>query len=110
MQRQGGAPTSVAEFRFLPGIEEAIHRLQAGFCQVVITNRRDVAIGLSPPAECEVMNDEIRRRLPIDGILVCFDTDAADNCFSRKLKPGRILGAAAKHDIDLAWLAISGET
>jgi D-glycero-D-manno-heptose 1,7-bisphosphate phosphatase len=103
------APTSLAEFRILPGVEDAASRLKAaGFLLVIITNQPDVATGVTPQAECEAMHAEIRDRLPIDDIMVCFHVDA-DNCVCRKPKPGMILEAAAKHGIDLAASYMVGD-
>jgi hypothetical protein len=42
------APTSLAEFRILPGVAEAARLLkEAGFLLVVVTNQPDVANGLT---------------------------------------------------------------
>jgi D-glycero-D-manno-heptose 1,7-bisphosphate phosphatase len=100
------APTRLAEFRILPGVEEAALRLKAaGFLLVVVTNQPDVPSGLTPRATVEAMHDEVRRRLPVDDIAVCYHVDD-DDCTCRKPRPGMILEAAEKHGIDLAasWL------
>lgn len=103
------APTRFADFHILPGVEDALHRLKAaGFLLIVVTNQPDVSTGLTPRAECEAMHAEIRRRLPIDDIGVCFHTDA-DNCACRKPKPGMILEAAGKYGIDLAASYMIGD-
>jgi len=103
------APTRLAEFRILPGVENATRRLKAaGFVLVVVTNQPDVANGLTPRAECEAMHNEIRRRLPIDDIMVCFHSNA-DKCACRKPKPGMIFEAAARHGIDLAGSYMVGD-
>lgn len=103
------APTSLAEFRLLPGVEEATQRLkQAGFVLVIVTNQPDVATGLTPKATVDAMHAEIRQKLPIDDIMICFHADA-DYCSCRKPKPGMILDAAAKHGIDLPSSYIVGD-
>ena len=103
------APTRFAEFRILPGVEEAARKLKAaGFLLVLVTNQPDVATGLTPRAEGEAMHAEIRRRLPIDDIMVCFQVDV-DDCACRKPKPGMILEAAGKHGIDLAASYMVGD-
>ena len=103
------APTRFSEFRILPGVEEATRNLKAaGFLLVVVTNQPDVATGRTPRADCEAMHAEIRRRLPIDDIMVCFHVDA-DNCACRKPKPGMIFEAAARHGIDLAASYMVGD-
>ncbi len=95
------APTTLAEFRILPGVVEAARRLKdAGFLLVIATNQPDVRNGLTPQPTMEAMHDEIRRLLPIDDIMICLHNDA-DNCACRKPKPGLLLEAASKHGIDL---------
>ena len=103
------APTTWHEFRFLPGIAEAAQRLkQAGFLLVIVTNQPDIASGITPKAVMEEMHAEIRRQLPIDGIMICFHTDA-DRCSCRKPKPGLILDAATRHGIDLKASYLIGD-
>ena len=95
------APTTLAEFRILPGVVEAARRLkEAGFLLVVATNQPDVRNGITAKAAMEAMHDEIRARMPIDDIMICLHNDA-DHCACRKPKPGLLLEAAAKHGIDL---------
>jgi D-glycero-D-manno-heptose 1,7-bisphosphate phosphatase len=103
------APTSLAEFRILPGVPEAANRLKdAGFLLVVVTNQPDVATGRTAKAAMEAMHAEIRRLMPIDDFAICFHTDA-DNCDCRKPKPGLLIDAAAKHGIDLAASTMVGD-
>jgi D-glycero-D-manno-heptose 1,7-bisphosphate phosphatase len=103
------APRALAEFKLLPGVEDAIRRLkQYGYLVIVITNQPDVANGLTERATVEAMHDMMRERLPIDDIKVCFHNDAA-GCDCRKPKPGLIVTAAAEHDIDLARSYVVGD-
>jgi D-glycero-D-manno-heptose 1,7-bisphosphate phosphatase len=103
------APTRLAEFHILPGVEDAARRLKAaGFLLVVVTNQPDVANGLTPKATVEAMHAEVRNRLPVDDIAVCYHTDR-DGCACRKPKPGMILNAAQKHGIDLAGSYLVGD-
>ena len=103
------APTSLAEFKIVPGAAEAVRRLKhAGFLTIIVTNQPDVRTGLTSKATMEAMHDEIRRQMPIDDFMVCFHVDA-DNCACRKPKPGLILDAADKYGIDLASSYIVGD-
>jgi D-glycero-D-manno-heptose 1,7-bisphosphate phosphatase len=95
------APTSFADFKLLPGAEDAIRRLNAaGFVLVVVTNQPDVTTGRTPRSEVDAMHAEIRRRMPIDDVRVCFHVDS-DNCNCRKPKPGMLIDSAADWQIDL---------
>ncbi|HEY7231166.1 MAG TPA: HAD family hydrolase [Pseudolabrys sp.] len=103
------APTTLAEFRILPGVEDAVRRLkQHGFLVVVITNQPDVANGFTERSTVEAMHAVIRSRLPVDDIRTCFHNDAA-GCDCRKPKPGLILGAASEHGVDLARSYVVGD-
>jgi histidinol-phosphate phosphatase family protein len=95
------APTTLAEFRILPGVVEAARRLKdAGFLLVIATNQPDVRNGITPQENMEAMHAEIRRLMPIDDIMICLHNDA-DNCGCRKPKPGLLLEAAKRHGIYL---------
>lgn len=103
------APRTLAEFQLFPGIEQALGRLKAaGFFLIVATNQPDVPSGITPRATVDAMHAELRRRLPLDDIKICFHTDA-DNCACRKPKPGLLLEAAAEYDIDLAASYMIGD-
>jgi len=103
------APTSLADFQIFPGAADAVRRLKdAGFLIVVVTNQPDVRTGLTPKATMEAMHDEVRRQMPIDDFLICFHIDA-DNCACRKPKPGLILEAISKYDIDPASSYVVGD-
>lgn len=111
LQRDGRpvAPTSLADFRLLPGVEDAVSRLKAsGYMIVVITNQPDVANGLTQRSTVDAMHDLIRAKLAVDDIEVCFHNDAAE-CECRKPKPGMILKAAVEHGIDLALSYVVGD-
>ena len=103
------APTDLAEFRILPGAANAVRLLKdAGFLAIVVTNQPDVRTGLTSKATMEAMHDEIRRQIPVDDFFICFHVDA-DNCSCRKPKPGLILDAAKKYNIDVASSYIIGD-
>ena len=103
------APTTMAEFRILPGVVDAVRRLKdAGFVLVITTNQPDVRNGITPQATMEAMHAEIRRLMPIDDIMICLHNDA-DDCRCRKPKPGLLLDAAARHGIDLSASTMVGD-
>lgn len=103
------APTTFAEFRILPGVEDAARRLKdAGFLIIIVTNQPDLRTGLTQQSAVDAMHAEISRRLPIDAIKVCPHIDA-DQCSCRKPKPGMLLEAAREFGIDLRSSYIIGD-
>jgi D-glycero-D-manno-heptose 1,7-bisphosphate phosphatase len=103
------APTTLEQFSFLPGVEEAVGRLKAaGFAIVVVTNQPDIKNGLTTMETLLAMHAQVRRRLTVDDIKVCLHVDA-DKCECRKPKPGMLLEAAAQHQIDLPKSYLVGD-
>jgi D-glycero-D-manno-heptose 1,7-bisphosphate phosphatase len=103
------APTTLAEFKLLPGVEESVRRLKRrGYLVVVVTNQPDVASGLTARKTVDAMHEVIRAKLPIDDIKTCFHNDAA-RCACRKPRPGMILAAARDHAIDLSRSYVVGD-
>jgi D-glycero-D-manno-heptose 1,7-bisphosphate phosphatase len=105
---EGEYVTSPAQFRYLPGAEDAIRLLAgAGWRVVVVTNQRGIALGRMT-AEAV---DEIHRRLlelPVDGVYVCPHEKVACDC----RKPGTGLFLQAKRDfpeIDFARSVVIGD-
>jgi D-glycero-D-manno-heptose 1,7-bisphosphate phosphatase len=91
----------VEGFRLLPGVDEACQVLaDAGLALFVVTNQPDLSRGLLDPTTLEQMHWLLQDALPVEEILVCPHDDAA-GCPCRKPRPGMILDAALRHDIDL---------
>ncbi|MBI1915741.1 MAG: HAD family hydrolase [Planctomycetes bacterium] len=94
-------PDRVEDFELLPGVLETAQRLvRAGFVLVVITNQPDVARGKQKREVVERMNDIVRSALPVLDVLACYH-DGSDHCPCRKPKPGMLLEAARRWDLDL---------
>ena len=94
-------PAHLGEFELLPGVPEALARLRAaGFALVVVTNQPDVARGTQSRQRVEEMNEHVRSTLPVLGVLACYHDDA-DGCACRKPKPGMLLEAARRWQLDL---------
>jgi D-glycero-D-manno-heptose 1,7-bisphosphate phosphatase len=94
-------PWNLEELELLPGVPEAIERLRAaGFALVVVTNQPDVARGKQTRASVEAINQKLSLELPLLDVLVCYH-DTRDGCDCRKPKPGMLLTAARKWELDL---------
>lgn len=103
------AITAGEPVEIIDGVAEACTRLkQLGFVLVMATNQPDVANGLTPRRFVEETNAMLAATLALDGVEVCFHTDA-DNCDCRKPKPGLLRAAAQKLDIDLAQSFMVGD-
>jgi D-sedoheptulose 7-phosphate isomerase len=95
-------PPGANELEIIPEAAAALARLKAsGFPLYVVTNQPDVARGNLSRNEVEAMHRKLATSLPVDDIFVCYHDDA-DHCACRKPKPGLLLEAQRKHNIDLA--------
>jgi D-glycero-D-manno-heptose 1,7-bisphosphate phosphatase len=102
-------PKTLAEFQILDGAQEACRDLhQAGFLLIVVTNQPDVARGLQSRQTIETFHRTLRDRIPLDDILACFHDDL-DNCPCRKPKPGLIIEAAKRWEINLKRSFVVGD-
>lgn len=102
-------PRALDEFEILPGVEAALARLEAaGYERVGVSNQPDVARGLVARATVEAINARLVARLGLRAILTCFHDDA-DACACRKPRPGLLVEAARRFDLDLARSVMVGD-
>ncbi len=102
-------PDSLAELEVLSGVCEALQNLRrAGYLNIVVTNQPDVATGKQQIGVVEAMHDQLLRKLPLDGVKVCYHTDD-QKCDCRKPKPGMLLEAAKEYGIDLPRSFLVGD-
>ena len=96
-----GSPRRLDELAIEPETGPALGRLaDAGFVLLGVTNQPEVARGLVAREIVEAINAALRNELGLRDILVCWH-DQPDECECRKPKPGLILRAAERHDVDL---------
>jgi D-glycero-D-manno-heptose 1,7-bisphosphate phosphatase len=94
-------PASLTKLRILPGVAESCHTLVgAGFLLIVVSNQPDIARGTQDEATVQAMNAHLKRTLNVDEVLFC-PHDDADECLCRKPRPGMILDAARRWNVDL---------
>ncbi len=97
---EGAYVTSPASFRILPGVPEAIARLnQAGLRVVVVSNQRGIALGLYTAADVETIHAAFQHALGshgahIDAFFLCPHDLGQCNC--RKPLPGLFEQAMAQ--------------
>jgi len=106
----------IEDFAFIPGVPEAIGRLnRAGFLVVVVTNQAGIARGYFRPGDVDRLHEHIQRQLAdsgarIDAYYSCpHHPDYGDPpvaCECRKPATGMLLRAAAELGIDLrrSWM------
>ena len=112
---EGRYVTSWEEFHVLPGVAEAVARLnRAGLRVLVVSNQRGIALGLCTAADLEAMHAAFQRLLNshgahIDAFFVCPHDLGQCNC--RKPLPGLFEQAAARFpDISAAASAMIGDS
>jgi D-glycero-D-manno-heptose 1,7-bisphosphate phosphatase len=94
-------PENLKQLQILPGVKGAVDLFkQNGFLCIIITNQPDVARGKLSLSTVEEMNDYLVTVLDLDDCFCCYHDDK-DCCLCRKPKPGSILNAAQKYNINL---------
>lgn len=100
---------SVKELEILPGVPESLRLLRkAGFALVVVTNQPDVARGKQSRAAVEEINTKLCAELPLLDVFCCYH-DNADECSCRKPRPGMLLAAIKKWDLELSSATLIGD-
>ena len=95
------SPHSLDELEILPGVKESILRLKRlNFICLVVTNQPDVPRGKISKSNVIKMNNFLKKEIKLDDIFVCYHDDN-DDCNCRKPKPGLLLHASKKWNVDL---------
>ena len=94
------SPNSLNELEILPGVRESIIKLKKlNFVCLVVTNQPDVSRKKIDKNSVIQMNNFLKNEIALDDIFVCYHDDS-DNCNCRKPKPGLLLQAGKKWDVD----------
>ena len=103
------SPNSLDELEILPGVKESVLRLKKfNFVCLVVTNQPDVARGKINKNTVIEMNNFLQKEIKLDDFFVCYHDDE-DNCECRKPKPGLLLQASKKWDVNLKKSFIIGD-
>ena len=95
-------PKSLDELIIPEGVKEGLKQLtQHGYVLIIITNQPDVARGKTKIEVVNSINNYLQQKLLIDDVFCCIHDDS-DNCNCRKPKPGMIIEATKKWNIDIA--------
>jgi D-glycero-D-manno-heptose 1,7-bisphosphate phosphatase len=112
---EGQYVTNWSHFELLPGVAEAVARLnQAGLRVLVVTNQRGIALGLYTAADVDAIHTQLQRVLSVsgahvDGFYFCPHDKRQCNC--RKPLPGLFEQAKKQFpDIEPATSLIIGDS
>jgi D-glycero-D-manno-heptose 1,7-bisphosphate phosphatase len=95
------SPLTLEEFQVNETAAELLNKLKAvGLVVIATTNQPGISRGYQNRRELDRMHDLMRRKLPLDEIMVC-PHDETDRCPCRKPKPGLLVEAAFKWKLDL---------
>jgi D-glycero-D-manno-heptose 1,7-bisphosphate phosphatase len=121
INEQMGYINHLSRFHLLPGVGEAIRRLnEKGVPVLVVTNQSGLARGYFPQSLLVKVHERMVEELAgqgarLDGIYVCPHHPEAKRdeyrlaCDCRKPKTGLFSAAAAEHDIDLTASFVVGD-
>ena len=94
------SPVRMEEFRVNTDAKPLLDQLRsAGFVLIVATNQPLISQGRLTRNELDMMHAVLRRKLPIDDILVCPYDDPSHPCC--KPNPGLLIEAGFKWSLDL---------
>ncbi|MCR4334651.1 MAG: HAD-IIIA family hydrolase [Patescibacteria group bacterium] len=94
---------------FLPNVVEAIETVKKlGYLAILATNQPDIKYGNISQEDFDYVQSKVAK-LPFDDIFICFH-HPNENCDCRKPKPGMLLSASRKWNIDLSKSFFLGDT
>src|SRR3984957_16140944 len=100
------APTTLAELKNPDEVKPSLNKLKAaGYLLICVTNKPDIERGLMTQKDVDAIYNKIRHDLPLDDIFICYSENS--DCY--KPKPGLLLEAAKKYNIDLAQSYMIGD-
>jgi len=104
---------SWTDFRFLPNIVDWIRLFNVlGYLVIVISNQRGVARGIMSAADVEDIHRRMTAELATQGAIlndIYYCPHEEGECDCRKPRPGLVLQAREKWDIDLAESLLIGD-
>ena len=100
------APTSLAELEIPIEVKPALEQLKAaGYLLICVTNKPDIERGLMTQETVDAIYAKMRHDLPLDDVFICYHENS--DCY--KPKPGLLLEAAKKYDIDMTQSYMIGD-
>lgn len=94
-------PFDLGNLEILDGVKESIRAFQkASWLVIVVTNQPDVVRNIVSKDNVEEINNYLKSTLHFNEIYTCYH-DNNDFCDCRKPKPGMLLAASKKNNINL---------
>jgi len=94
-------PGRLEDFEIIPEIIPVLDNFKKlGYILIGITNQPDVKRGKTSKSFVEKINQNLLEALPLEEVITCYH-DNDDQCDCRKPKPGAIIEASIKYNIDL---------
>ena len=112
IKRDGGfySPQSFDQFKTYDTAKNVINELkQIGLLSIVVSNQPDISRGQLIQTELDKMTKILFDELSIDDVFYCIHDDH-DNCNCRKPKPGLLMQAVKKWNINLQESYMIGDT
>lgn len=103
------APINFLEFEMLDGVEEAFYLLKKSeYMSIIVTNQPDIASGKQTLLSLNKLHNYLQEKYSIDLIRVCPHKEE-DGCDCRKPKPGMIISASKKLNININFSYMIGD-
>jgi D-glycero-D-manno-heptose 1,7-bisphosphate phosphatase len=100
------APTTLAELDIPDEVKPSLIKLKAaGYLLICVTNKPDIERGLMTQQQVDAIYQKMRAELPLDDVCICYHENSA--CY--KPKPGLLLDAANKYEINLSQSYMIGD-
>jgi len=100
------APTTLTELEIPAEVKPSLDKLKmAGYLLICVTNKPDIERGLMTQVQVDAIYHKILNELPLDDVCICYHENS--DCY--KPKPGLLLDAANKYNIDLAQSYMIGD-
>lgn len=106
-------PYSISEYKeksgIISGAKEAVEKVKGlGFLAILVTNQPDIAYGNISREDWQWIQGQLKD-IPFDDAFFCFH-GRDDGCECKKPKPGLLLEAARKWNIELTKSFVVGDT
>lgn len=103
------SPRSLKEFKFRNDFLDFAKKIDKYHTFFLVTNQPDIKRNLLKLDDLEKMHHKLMKILNFEEIFVCVHDDK-DNCLCRKPKPGMILEAITKHNLNYEECVMIGDS